>query len=420
MDSVNAGSPKAQPFSLLEQLGGYEDIPSYWEDLEFNYDEDITLQEIISAVVRCLDMESKTPTEEIDAIILDQLRAILTYESEESPELQAKKIQLLQAATKDHAYYNQKQIKVKMIEMRLRSGGLIVKAMCYRHPKIAFQPCPDNHDIGGKSFLPSAFQLAAESRSEYILQIILDELLVTFEHDNNAYSESKSPVQQPQEIIRDGETAEKNMAEVVELLLNTFASLPLDVSAKVMDIIKIMVGRNPSLLNEKTWEIAVKTPSPEFVRLLLESNESKFLTEAHALFVVEKGTAQMWDMFPEKSRRSFLSKKNCNFLHIAVSLGKVDMVEVLLKLEPTLIEIIAGEAGRESHEYPIQYLKKLEENPKVDEDGKAYKAIRDLLVHAMIRSQNFGLQKIREILKDSNGMLTTKFPFYPGANSSQC
>ncbi|KAL6836668.1 hypothetical protein J3E69DRAFT_361932 [Trichoderma sp. SZMC 28015] len=397
MDSVSSGSPKAQPFSLLEQLGRYEDIPSYWEDLEFNYDEDITLGQIIQAIARCLEMESKAPTEEIDAIILDQLRAILTYESEELLELQAKKLQLLRAATKDHAYYNQKQIKVGMIEMRLRSGGLIVKAMCYRHPKIAFQPCPDNHDIGGKSFLPSAFQLAAEKRSEHILQIILDEVLAAFEQEYISFFESKSQPQQTQQIICEAKkAAEENMVEVVELLLKNSASLPHDIESKVMSIIDILVGKNSALLNQRTWKTVVTTPLPNFAHRLLKSRDSGYLTEAHAIFAAEKGTVSMWQMFPEQVRRASVSAQDFGLLRKLILSRRVDMAKAIFELDAAFIDACLEAEG---YEILLQHLKGIKKGSAIEDLKGIYGTIRNLLICSMIRSRNLSVQDMRDILQ---------------------
>lgn len=416
MDSVSSGSPKAQPFSLLEQLGRYEDIPSYWEDLEFNYDEDITLGQIIQAIARCLEMESKAPTEEIDAIILDQLRAILTYESEELLELQAKKLQLLRAATKDHAYYNQKQIKVGMIEMRLRSGDLIVKAMCYRHPKIAFQPCPDNHDIDGKSFLPSAFQLAAEKRSEHILQIILDEVLATFEQEYISFFESKSQPQQTQQIICEPQkAAEENMVEVVELLLKNSASLPHDIESKVMGIIDILVGKNSGLLNQRTWKTVVTTPLPNFAHRLLKSRDSGYLTEAHAIFAAEKGTVSMWQMFPEQVRRASVSAQDFGLLRKLILSRRVDMAKAIFELDAAFID---ASLEAEGYEILLQHLKGIKKGSAIEDLKGIYGTIRNLLICSMIRSRNLSVQDMRDILQRLES--TSKLYHLPTCRLLQC
>ncbi|OPB38162.1 hypothetical protein A0O28_0012660 [Trichoderma guizhouense] len=419
MDAVNAGHSEIQPPSLLKLISNdeHQDIGTYWEALINVWEADRTY-DIIREGIGIYERTSKTAAEAagFETALSAQLRDILTYESEKT-RTQTHRIQLLYEVTRDFVKNDNKIQKFVPTLKRLEHAGLIIKAICYRHPKIAFEPSLDS---SGNSFHSSAFQFAVTSKSEYMLQIILNELMDSFEDDNSANSKLNPQAHQSQDVDCGSKiAAEQDMRDFLKLLLNTSTSLQPDVVAKVMDILKMMVSKNSSLIDEKTWEIAVTTPAPDFVHLLLEPEDSKFLTGAHAAFVVEKGTARMWNMFPEKSRRDFISEPNCNFLHKAVSLGKVDMVEALLELEPTLIELTVEE---KEYQYPIQHLKKLRETPNADEKSEEYNAIRDLLVHAMIRSQNFGLQKIRETLKNSNAKeMSVHFPqFKSDAKNQSC
>ncbi|KAK4081591.1 uncharacterized protein Triagg1_2332 [Trichoderma aggressivum f. europaeum] len=420
MSLVNASQSEIQPPPLLKMISkdGHRGIGPYWEALISDWEADRTYDIIREGIERYEKRAPETAAEESKAAVFSQLRDILTFESE-TIRTQTQRIQLLYEVTRDFVKNDSKAKKSLPTVKRLEHAGLIIKAICYRHPKIAFEPSLDGN---GNFYHPSAFQFAVTSKSDYMLQIVLDELMDSFENDISANSKINPQGPQSQDVNCESKmAAENDMRDFLELLLNTSTSLQPDVVARVMDILKMMVSKNSSLIDEKTWEIAVTTPAPDFVRLLLESKDSKFLTKAHAAFVIEKGTAGMWNMFPEKSRREFISDPDCSFLHKAVSLGKVDMVEALLELEPTLIEITVQEAG---YEYPIQHLKKLGETPNADGKGEEYNAIRDLLVHAMIRSQNFGLQKIRETLKNSNveaKEMSVQFPqFKSDAKNQSC
>ncbi|KAL6795510.1 hypothetical protein J3E68DRAFT_404485 [Trichoderma sp. SZMC 28012] len=400
MGSISADKSKPQS-PLLKELGDeYDSIGLYWEHLDADWDTQDVYREIRTAIKKCEDTLSKTsPTKGGDATLEDQLKEILKYEDKKL-RLDYKKILLLNAAIK---YYEKNSKKKKMSpnnEKLLKITGMIVEVMCHVYPKIAFEPCPDDGNTEESTVHPSAFQFAVTSNSEHILEIILDSLL----DDSIAHSESEIAQHQAQAANGDGKIAhqvatEKDTTEIVKLLFKPLASptpLQSEVRNKVMHIFKNMVSKNESLLNESTWEIAVTTPSPDLVEYLLKLENSMFLTENHARFVVEKGTASMWDMFPVSSRLQFISKPNCSLLHKAVSLGKADMVKTLLQLQPAQVEINIGELG---YEFPLQHLKILNDNPT--KSKKDYGEIRDLLCHAMIRSRNLGIQDIRKILRDS-------------------
>lgn len=424
MSLVNAGHSEIQPPPLLKLIGkgNHTTVAQLWAELTLPWNAKRAYEKFCRGIERYREQYPKLAADESEAkraedmetTALHQLREILVYSSEKLP-LKNEKTQLLDSAVRDFEGNYDPTIKDHDTEERLHQANWIMKAICYHHPKIAFERCPNSRSGNQNNFLPSAFHFAVSTKSEHILQVILDELMASFERDNITYSEHQSQANQPQEVDCNDKTAvEKNMMEVLELVLMSFASLPQGIQIKVTNILKIMVSKNTSLLNESTWKTAVTTLSPDLVRCLFESGDSMFLTEAHAAFVVEKGTAQIWNTFPENSRRKFISKPNCTFLHKAISLGKVDMVEELLKLEPTLIERYVSEDG---YEYPSQHLKKLKENTSLDEKGKAYEAIRDLLVHAMIRSHNLGLQNIRDILEKSDGMWTMSPPPFPPISS---
>ncbi|KAL5085258.1 hypothetical protein Trisim1_010700 [Trichoderma cf. simile WF8] len=230
-----------------------------------------------------------------------------------------------------------------------------------------------------------------------MLQIILDELMDSFEHYWISLSVSKSLPQQPQQIIYDGKrAAEENMVEIIELLLNTSASLPHDVESKIMGIVDMMVGKNPGLLKERTWKIIVTTPLPNFYRRLLESRDSSFLTEGYATFVAEKGTVSMWQMFPERVRRASISAQDFGLLRKIISSKKVDMAKAIFERDAAFID---ASIEAEGYEILLQHLKDIKKGSAAENTNGIFGTIRDLLVGSMIRSRNLGIQDMRDILR---------------------
>ncbi|KAL6867029.1 hypothetical protein J3F83DRAFT_761514 [Trichoderma novae-zelandiae] len=317
----------------------------------------------------------------------NELECLLAYDDRKW-RLGPKKIQLLNAAV-DFYKGRKKKKGSKSNTAALDTTCMIIRALCSNNPRMAFEQCPgdDSHEYEtGKSNKAPAFESAAESGYKELTEIMLDALLRSFQSEGAADPDTTSPGHPAQERQRETTppTKEENTREVMELLLKCFAKLKEDddnLKQKAM-----------TLLDEKTWTTAVTTPSPDVVDYLLKMEDSKFWTSSHALFIVENGTALMWKMFPERSRRQFLSTEECGFLHKAVELGKLDMVEEILKQMPAQIEATWKQQD------PLQYLQKLKGSNLKDKDA-CYNRIRDLLVHAMIRSQNLGIQLIRDILR---------------------
>ncbi|KAL6698003.1 hypothetical protein J3F84DRAFT_406347 [Trichoderma pleuroticola] len=398
MDSPNTGPWETKLPALINLIGKgkHKDAQAFWEASTIVWDTDRVYEAICGGLENYWDPTSDTFASEFEVAILDQLSEILAYDSNEL-RLKAKKVQLLNKVARDFEDNSQKPIKTSDTEDRLQYATWIMKAMCHRHPNIAFEKCPNHRSADPNPFLPSAFQFAVVSKSEHILQIIFDELLATFRHSRISFSESKSQPQQAQQIICDAKKAtEENTLEIVELLLNNSASLPRDIESKVMGIIDTMVGKHPGLLNARTWRIVVTTPLPNFARRLLESRDSIFLTEAHATFVAEKGTVSMWQMFPEQVRRASISAQDFGLLRKIISSKKVDMAKAIFELDAAFID---DSIEAEGYEILLQHLKGIKKGSAVEDLNGIFRTIRDLLVGSMIRSRNLGVQDMRDILR---------------------
>ncbi|KAL7963032.1 peptidase S8/S53 domain-containing protein [Trichoderma compactum] len=355
MGPTNAGPSETQPPTLINLIGKgkHKDIQAFWETSTVVWDADRVYEAV----------------------------QILEYDSNEL-RLKAKKVQLLNKVARDFEDNSQKPIKTSDTQDRLEHAIWIMKAMCHRHPKIAFEQCLNHRSSDLDDFLPSAFQFAVMAKSEYI-----------FEHYWISFSKPTSLPQQPQQIICNGKkAAEENMVQIVELLLSNSASLPHDVESKVMDIIDIMVGKTPSLLNERTWKDVVTTPLPNFARRLPELRDLSFLTEAHATFVAEEGTVSMWQMFPEQIRRASISAQDFGLLRTTISSKKVDMAKAIFELDATFID---ASIEAEGYEYLLQHPKGIKKGSVVEDLKGIFRTIRDLLVGSMI----LGVQDMRDILR---------------------
>lgn len=403
MDSVNAGHSEPHSLPLLKLIGkgNHTSVAQFWEESTFPWDANRVYYRMCRGLESYREQNLKTAEDMLKVTALHQLREILVYESERLP-LKDEKTQLLNAAVRDFEENYDQITKHQDTEERLQHADWIMKAMCYHHPKLAFERCPNPRNGSQNSYLPSAFQFAVTTKSIYILQIILDELVASFERDNLTYSEHQPQSNQPQQVICDTKkAADENMVEIVELLLKNSASLPHDIEYKVMGIIDMMVGKNSGLLNERTWKIVVTTPLPNFAHRLLESRDSGYLTEAHATFAAEKGTASMWQMFPEQVRRASVSAQDFGLLRKLILSRRVDMAKAIFELDAAFID---ASIEAEGYEILLQHLKGIKKGSAIKDLNGIYGTIRNLLICSMIRSRNLGFQDMRDILQRLESM----------------
>lgn len=409
MSSAIINGPTAQPFPLLGQLVDEEvqSVKTFWEQaVKEQTAEDDLLKKLRDALKVCLKYQGKNREDESKAAarsphtttLQGQLEDVLAYD-DKVLRLEHKKTLLLKEAVElyNKRKWEQQELENKSRTIEKSNVCMIIKALCHLDPKRAFKP----YTLEGSKKSPeiSAFQYAAESGAQGIIDIMLNELQLSVQNEEVETSTITSTGYPSQEFQRETvlPTIEKNTTEVVEVLLKTFAKLSEVALMKAMSIFKLMIERNPDLLSERIWETAVTTLSPQVVSYLLEMKDSKFCTKSHALFVVQNGTAMMWNKFPAEARRKFLSETESGLLHEAVKCGKVDIVGEILKQDPTQIEATLTE------KYPLECLQGLKDSNIEDRETR-YKEIRNLLVHAMIRSQSLGIQAIRDILRSSKGV----------------
>ncbi|QYS93800.1 hypothetical protein H0G86_001168 [Trichoderma simmonsii] len=406
MGSVNVNRSKPQPSPLLKELGDgdYEDIESFWESSILDWDANYICDDICRGVKKCEEYDRMLAARGVEATVQDQLKELLGHDSTKL-QLEPKKIQLLTEAMLGFLKMDKMPKKSKLVVKRMDISIRIVETICQLQPEIAFKPCPGEDYYTGKSIeLQSAFQCALASKSEPLLGIINNKLLDSLKHDSETYFTQEAQKSQSREIDGDGETmsqvaAGKNPSDLLKLIFETSTLLPQAVRDEAMKVFKLIVNKNISLLNESIWEAAVTTPSPEMVQyLLLEIEDAMFLTGKNAAFVIENGTAPMWNMFPEEIRRAVISSPDFSLLRKIVSSGKADMVKAIIELEPSFIDVIVKQEG---YEMLLQLLKDFNKGSAIEDKNDTYGIVRDLLVSSMIRDRNLSIQDIRDILQRS-------------------
>ncbi|KAK5997909.1 hypothetical protein PT974_00275 [Cladobotryum mycophilum] len=186
--------------------------------------------------------------------------------------------------------------------------------------------------------------------------------------------------------------------EVVKYLLEEYPELAEPVfSADSSCIEKVIVattatGKSAALPNTKSQR-ALKI----FERLVNHADSKTWLKdtwERAAESIIKKGTYAMWRLFDNESLQQFFDEK-CHLLHDAVSHRQSKIVQDILERFPDQIEIQIDDKPRKP-KYPLQFLV---QNANMSESS--YDELRNLLVHAMIRS-NLPIREIKDIGDDSN------------------
>jgi hypothetical protein len=158
------------------------------------------------------------------------------------------------------------------------------------------------------------------------------------------------------------------------------------------------------------WTEAVTKSSEEVIRHLLATMPAKFATDERAKIIVEKGTANMWNLYRESvggPLKDMVARGH--LLHTAVQFRKADIVEAILDKFPKLIEVprrTPGDDGTEKGEWAIEMLRTFKQDEKaISQRTSPYMRIRNSLLHAMIRSssKDLGIKEIRSILRRAGG-----------------
>ncbi|KAH7308587.1 hypothetical protein B0I35DRAFT_413215 [Stachybotrys elegans] len=117
---------------------------------------------------------------------------------------------------------------------------------------------------------------------------------------------------------------------------------------------------------------------------------NKFATYENAKLGIEIGDLWLWKLFDKDTRKIFMSRPGCDFLHVAVRNQRQDMVAYMLDEFP-------AHAGVKAPNYPLQNLP-----PKGrSKDDATFTSIRNDLIAAMIWNRDLSIQDIRKVLKDS-------------------
>ncbi|KAF4545351.1 uncharacterized protein LTHEOB_5184 [Lasiodiplodia theobromae] len=309
-------------------------------------------------------------------------------------------------------------------EVKSQSAYITVQALCLVDPTMAF--------TGMNKEKTTPFENAAESGFPAIVNVMVAELLTSMEKD---YPDEAERKEKARRVYISGhrsgssKTAFHLAAEVLsygvlELLLQDFPQL-----ADMGSIMATMKGAGPNgkqknqdaALNafelilrhmnttkdqaKDIWQEAVKTSSLKVVHHLLQETGSagkeRFATYENAKFVMQQGNKDMWEKFDQEDREKFLRKMpqgQQDLLHTAVESCKADIVEQIIKDFPDQVEIDIG--STDTPRYPIYVLGEVK---KAGRSGDAYKKIRNVLLHAMIRSntEEMGIREIRRMLRDS-------------------
>ncbi|KAL7950024.1 hypothetical protein V8C42DRAFT_309254 [Trichoderma barbatum] len=397
----SANPSKAHSSSLLKyiQWGQYETIGALWESWASHWKKNFVYYNVLESIEKCQRYNGMARGPANTAAVLEQLREILKHETNEL-RFKSMKIDLFGLAFQE--LRNLKESKHH--SERKEIAWMLVGTICQLYPKTPFES-PSSNGTQEHGEILSVFQYTAISKSEKLLDIILDGILAGFEGDSVTYLGTEAPKFQASKTNGTGNgktpsrmAKEKNSVEVGQLLYEALTSLPQGVRDKVANKIKGIVEKKTNLLNEAIWEIAVIAVLTEVVYYLFVAKSERFSTEAHAAFVINKGTVAIWNMLPEHIRRSVVSAPDVHLLRKMVSPGKADMLEAILKLEPALMDSIVDE---KDYEILLQHVGELKNSSVSEGENAFYEAIRGLFVCSMIRNQNLGIQDIRDILERS-------------------
>lgn len=159
-----------------------------------------------------------------------------------------------------------------------------------------------------------------------------------------------------------------------------------------------MLGRPLSKHNStEIWKDAVTMPSTKAVRFLLNGPETKtYATYENAEAVIRSGNSTIWNLFRKEDRDRFISQPHCRLLHLAVSERKGNCVDAILSEYPDEINRqVVREDSDGKAEYAMHRLK--------DKNDIFDNALRNRLLHAMIRCSELNIRQIKQILKESGG-----------------
>ncbi|EHK42138.1 hypothetical protein TRIATDRAFT_322237 [Trichoderma atroviride IMI 206040] len=187
---------------------------------------------------------------------------------------------------------------------------------------------------------------------------------------------------------------------------------------KALEIFDIIIcNTDPSDWLPDVWKKAVEEKAMSIlIHLMKEKVNSSFITNDRASFIIKEGTYDMWQLLSNETLKDLFTKENCRLLHDAVSSGKCEIVEDILQRFPQQIEAcIANNEGK-----LIYALELLAGHKLLLEDMESYDRLRNLLVHAMIRS-DLAIQTIKEIGNNSKveiQSMTLHFPNFDTTSQS--
>lgn len=309
----------------------------------------------------------------------------------------------------------------------------VVYALCLIDGSVAFENIDKSKG--------SPFEVAAKKGATELVHLMLRELRNSLneqdyqtEDEKRSYALTKisSPPQSQDSKSAFLLAVEKPMIGVLDLLLDDYPELAswealkaiiwrtsLNEATEVQDaalraferVLGCMDKAKDDELRSKVWQEAVEASSGKVVSYLLDETKSHmnkpFIADSDVIFLMKYGGKHLWGKFSQEERESLIGKTNKkgSLLHAAVEAYNADIVSEIIREFPEQIESQFEEGSGESKKslYPIQYL----QQPSQSDSSKAYKQIRDTLLHAMIRSssENLGIRQIRTILKDANGIV---------------
>ncbi|KAK5991372.1 Subtilisin DY-like protein [Cladobotryum mycophilum] len=323
-------------------------------------------------------------------------------------------------------------------ELRLQPAYIIATALCRLDPPMAFV-------LDERRYSP--FEIAAASGLTGLVRVMIDELAKYYQTSDSTGQlllqhvsrKSKSKLSAFQLA------AKKCRLDVLKLLLDEFPSLAdkdsLSATMKrtvpnstnddddsgldmdddsddkdeateddALEAFKLILDKVKPVDDFEIWQEAVKTPSLKVVKYLIDKAASKdalstSISYENVKCIIESGTIEMWEALDGSILHDLMSKNSGGLLHIAVQHLKVNIVEHIVTNYPNQIQFgtqTSEKSGNEI-EYPIQCLRRPITLTDLAPDSE-YMKIRDLLLHAMIRSDSaiMGIKDIRRILSKSN------------------
>ena len=278
---------------------------------------------------------------------------------------------------------------------------IIIRALCLIRPSIAFESSQEKD-------IPLFYWSVTEGDVQLVKTVF--ECLRDGQKQNDDPGWDHASLQN--EI--DGKTAfrracEKCNIEVVELLTGLYPFLADDASVAAMidtavdqdpetqerawSVFKSIIVKRPGLANLETLQQAVKNQAKEVVVCLLKylttgpggeepDNPQKLNIKSAARIIAQCGSWDLLEALPMDSRH------DSGLLHHAVEGGNIKMVKAIVENMPDQISI---SLMPKKPDYPINRL------------DKSSIEMRDLLLHAMIKSPDLGLETIRSILRAAGG-----------------